>query len=111
MNEWSEWRQFPDPRRCGYLIAPLGPGLYELRNKETGELVLFGSGKNVACRMSSLLPPPLGQGTRDNARKRDYVLQQLDLIEYRTMACETESDAKAEESRLRLKSRNYIFGT
>ena len=111
MSSWSEWLPFPDPRLGGYLVAPFGPGAYELRNKETGELVLFGSGRNVACRMSSLLPPPLGQGTRNNARKRDYVLAHLDEVEYRTLSCKTEADAKVEESRLRLKSREYKFDT
>lgn len=111
VSSWSEWLPFPDPRLGGYLVAPFGPGVYELRNKETGELVLFGSGKNVAYRMSSLLPHPLGQGTRNNSRKRDYVLQHLEHLEYRTAACRSESEAKSNERQTRDAGRAYIFGT
>ena len=31
MGEWSDWLPFPDPRQAGYLNAPLGAGVYELR--------------------------------------------------------------------------------
>jgi len=77
MNEWSEWRPFPNPRRGDYLQAPFGPGVYELRHKSTGDLILFGQSKNVAWRMSSLLPAGLGCGTRGNSEKRDYVRKHL----------------------------------
>ena len=53
---------FRDPGSFGELSAPFGPGVYELRNRKTGELVLFGMSKNVAYRMSSLLPQPDGGG-------------------------------------------------
>jgi hypothetical protein len=101
---------FPDPRKGEYLHAPFGPGLYELRNKATGELVLFGSGKNVACRMSSLLPAPLGQGVRKNNEKREYVLQTLRHIEYHTKACKSVEEAKGEENHLKDED-DYLFGS
>lgn len=110
MGEWSEWRPFPDPRREGYLQAPFGPGVYELRNRETGELVLPGSGKNCALRMTSLLPAPLGQGTRLNAKKREYVLAHLVALEYRTRALATSAAAKAFEDEIR-RTGSYLFPT
>lgn len=71
MNKWSKWRPFPDPLSEGVLVAPLGPGVYELRNAATSELVRFGRSDHCAHRMSSLLPD--GAGTRNNTAKRGYV--------------------------------------
>ena len=31
--DWSDWRDFPDPRSFGILVAPFGPGVYEMRNE------------------------------------------------------------------------------
>ncbi len=105
---WSCWRQFPDPSSGGYLSAPFGPGVYELRDRARDKFVLFGRSKNVACRMSSILPSPLGAGTRNNTCKRKYVLERLTDIDYRTMACADVEAAKKEEEILR-SSKEYLF--
>ena len=83
---WSEWRVFPDPRKGEILIAPYGFGIYQLRDVQSGEFILFGRGNNCAYRMSSLLPKPFGQGTRNNESKRLYLLENLSKIEYRTIS-------------------------
>jgi hypothetical protein len=106
-KEWSEWRLFPDPRQQGILVAPFGPGCYELRHGE--QLVLYGRGGHVAQRMASLLPKPHGCGTRNNAGKREYVLEHLGTIEYRTLACASHEEAKHEEAKLRSQSVEYRF--
>ena len=31
---WSNWKSFPDPRKGDSLIAPLGSGVYQLRNRK-----------------------------------------------------------------------------
>lgn len=100
-GQWSEWRPFPDPREGGYLIAPFGPGVYELRHHSTGQGILFGEGGNLAARMSSLLPEPLGCGTRRNEGKRRHVLEHLADVEYRTMATDSREDAKMAEAYIR----------
>jgi hypothetical protein len=100
MNEWSEWRPFPDPRKGGVLIAPLGPGCYNLRLGP--QLVLFGMAGHVASRMTSLLPEPHGKGTRNNSKKRYYVFEHLAEIEYQTMACASREDATAAEKEIAL---------
>ena len=110
LNRWSRWRSFSDPKTGGYLSAPFGPGVYQLRNRKTRELVLFGKGKNVAHRMSSLLPRPLGAPGRNNEKKKEYVLDNLDNIEYRAKACGSEDEAKNEERFMRAKG-VYIFKT
>ena len=107
-NKWSGWLAFPDPEEDGYLFAPFGPGVYELHNRQTRELVLFGSGKNLAYRMSSLLPAPFGAGNRNNTDKREYVLTHLASIEYRTKACMSKKGAVNKERTLCNKN-SYIF--
>lgn len=109
--EWSEWRKFPDPRQCGILIAPFGPGCYELRRSDNGKLVLYGKGGHLSYRMTSLLPEPEGCGTRNNAHKRAYVLEHIDHIEYRTLACSTVEEAEKQEQRLKANKSAYIFPT
>lgn len=111
INAWSEWRPFPDPRTGDMLVAPLGPGCYELRRIGDHQLVLFGIGGHVAKRMSSLLPKPLGSGTRNNSDKRAYCLEHLADVEYRTMATRSRADAAERENELKKAKAHYVFGT
>jgi hypothetical protein len=110
-NTWSEWHLFPDPRQRGILHAPFGAGCYELRHRTDGRLILFGGGGNCAFRMSSLLPYPAGCGSRDNDAKRDYVLQNLANVEYRTLACADVKEAMECELELKRNRAAYIFRT
>jgi len=100
LNRWSEWRPFPDPRVGGVLVAPFGPGVYDLRRRSTQEPILFGIGGHTASRMTSLLPEPLGKGTRNNEDKRRYLVEHLADIEYRTLACTTRNEAAEVERKL-----------
>ena len=109
MNDWSEWHWFPDPRKGEWLIALFGPGCYELRHGT--QLVLYGMGNHVALRMTSLLPAPLGCGTRHNRGKRRYVLDYLGSIDYRTMPCATRQEAKECERELQAHGVGYRFQT
>ena len=86
-HDWTAWQPFPLAGLVYYLHAPFGPGVYQLRRASSGQFVLFGTSKNVAWRMASLLPSPMGTGTRRNAEKQQYVLDHLDDIDYRTLAC------------------------
>jgi hypothetical protein len=105
---WSGWRSFPDPMNGGILVAPFGPGCYELRQGE--ELVAVGCSRNVAKRMSCLLPPDAGGSTekRRNEPKQAYVRDHLPSIEYRTLACSTKEEAEACE-RAKQASEHYLF--
>ncbi len=109
--KWSVWRDFPNPEQHGVLTAPFGPGCYELRRSDTGKKVIFGSSNHVALRMTSLLSAPLGSGTRRNSEKRDWVLKYLDHIEYRTIACRDEDEAKKLERDLKVQQDSYQFRT
>ena len=101
----------PDPEDGGLLHAPFGAGVYQLRNRKTGGMVLFGESKNVATRMSTLLPPPLGAGggQRSNEKKKQYVQRYRSNIDYRTKACADKSSAVAEERTFSKK--DYMFRT
>ena len=94
---WSEWVSFPDPRNDDILHAPFGCGVYQIRDTRDSSYVLFGSGNNLAYRMSSLLPHPHGCGTRRNQDKRQYMLRYLESMEYRTIACDKKSAKKIEQ--------------
>lgn len=110
MPTWTPWRPFPDPRKDGILHAPLGPGVYDLRRISTQSPILCGIGSRCAHRMTSLLPKPLGCGTRNNSNKREYLLKHLKDIEYRTLPCTTRDQAAQAEREL-LTSQPYRFPT
>ena len=108
-GKWGDWQPFPNPAAMGYLHAPFGPGVYELRHRSSGHLILYGKSKNVSHRMSSLLPAPLGAGTRKNESKSLYVHTHLSDIDYRTMACADDDWATIEEALLMIDKDLYIF--
>ena len=61
--------------------------------------------------MSSLLPEPFGAGTRKNKDKRDYALEHLDDVEYRTIATASVDEAITIENELKKNKDKYIFST
>ena len=109
MTDWTRWRAFPNPHAPDYLVAPFAEGVYELRNSVSRRLVYLGTAKNVAYRMTSLVPEmPGGQGTRNNRELRDYVYRNREHIEYRTWACEGGVDIFEFEKAHRKKG-DYLF--
>ena len=109
MNVWSSWYPFPDPNSGGFLFAPFGPGVYELHNRATGELVNCGQSKYLAKRMTSLLPSNAGgSGTRNNHDLREYILYNINGIEYRTRACADKKTAQEEKAKMQ-RYNKYLF--
>jgi hypothetical protein len=117
---WSKWKPFPDPSKSSEKFISLMmkkvrnllyPGLYQLKNIKTNEYVLFGIAKEISKRMSSLIPNRCGGvGTRNNQMKREYVWNNIDVIEFRTITTETRQDAQQIERYV--KSLNiHIFNT
>jgi len=114
LGNWSQWKQFPDPRKGDLLCAPLGPGCYEQRlgEQKGHQKVLFGHDKCVAQRMTSLLPSADGgSGTRNNEEKRNCVWSHIDEIEYRTIAFGSVDEAKKCENELKKCRDEYCFKT
>ena len=81
-----------------------------MKNEATHELVLFGIGQNLNDRMKSLMPPPYGVGTRNNMRKREYVLKYWADLEFRVFLTNTRKEAARIEKVFR-QARNHIFNT
>lgn len=101
-SDWGPWVPVPPPDRFKHDVAgPVGPGVYQLRNRETKELILFGISGNLSDRLRSLMPKPHGTGTRNNAEKRAFVLAHHAVIDYRLRLTETREQAKAIEDLLK----------
>jgi hypothetical protein len=90
IGRWAEWRRFPRAERGEHIEAPIGPGIYEVREAATGALFAFGSADSVARALAGLTARPrsfaswfgFGRGVGN-----------LDL-EYRTCAASTRAEAK-----------------
>ncbi len=117
---WSNWKLLPNPSKSHNSFRslimkavrnPSYPGVYQLKNNDTGEYVLFGVGVKVGERMCSLIPKEYGGvGRRNNHYKRDYVWKNIEYIQFRTITTETRNEAL--EIERFLKHQNiHIFNT
>lgn len=100
----------PKPENCRNIVGPAESGVYQIRNKESNYLILFGIRKKCRNRMKSLYPSPFGTGTRNNECKRKYVLDNWRKLEYRTMKTESREEAKRIEDSLKA-DKNHVFNT
>jgi len=98
MQAWTNWKHFPDAQRGGLVEAPIGPGVYEVRHVDTGEVVAFGHAANVANAISDLkVAANTGVFARLFHRSASLPVNEL---EYRTCAAGSRSEAKTAASRL-----------
>lgn len=110
MINWTEWKPMPAPDDCRNIEGPEDCGVYQIRNKETGQFIQFGESKTCRERMKSFFPKPYGKGTRNNEAKRIYILENWKNLEYRT--CATVSKEEAVKIDRHLKSLNiHLFNT
>jgi hypothetical protein len=94
MNKsWSNWKRFPDANNGGVVEAPIGPGVYEVRRADNGELVAFGHSGNVANSISELKVENRRSGWISMFR-RQPVVPASNNLEYRTFAAASRSEAK-----------------
>jgi len=91
---FTPWRPFPDPQRGGVIEAPIGPGVYEVRRIENGELVAFGYSAKVAEDLSRLRPSQAAPSWMRRLTRQASGYPPSEL-EYRTSATATKSQAKA----------------
>src|SRR3954451_22513713 len=54
MQTWTSWKRFPDAHSGGLVEAPIGPGVYEVRHVDTGEVIAFGHSGSVANAIGEL---------------------------------------------------------
>lgn len=93
IGSWTSWKRFPNAARGEHVEAPIGPGIYEVRKIENGDLVAFDASANVAYALSALVRKPAARPwtklfRNDNASWHDNEL------EYRTCAATSLSEAK-----------------
>jgi hypothetical protein len=104
---WSNWKRFPDPQAGESLQAPIGPGLYEVRNAVSGDLVAFDYSGQVASALSQLLPDDSAPFWR-RFLQRDPVVHRSRDLEYRTLATTTKEEARLIAFRL-IERRHSVF--
>ena len=99
VSGWTTWKLFPLAEYGEHIQAPVGPGVYEVRQVSTGDLIAFGHSAQVAHTLSSLAPsgglpfwkrPFAGRASR--MPRRD--------LEYRTCATATKAQARMVAERL-----------
>lgn len=100
----------PSPENCRNINGPKSSGVYQIINNQTGELILFGIGEECQKRMKSLFPSPYGTGTRNNEYKRRYILENWQVLNYRTIETDKIETAKSIEHLL-IARNNHLFNT
>ena len=97
MQAWSNWKRFPDAYSGGFVEAPIGPGVYEVRHAQTGELVAFGHAGNVANAISAL---KVDHGRGWSRLFKRASVRPVHELEYRAAATATVGEAKTAASHL-----------
>ena len=110
MKDWTNWKPMPTLGNCRKIEGPEGPGVYQIKNNKTKQLIQFGIGIKCQQRMKSLLPAPHGTGKRNNSNKRDYILKNWINLEYRTLETDTRAEAKQIEDGIKAQN-NHLFNT
>ena len=98
---WTQWKLFPNPADYGFSLRLVfreilskanscSSGVYQVRDKNTDEWILFCEGGCLEIRMGSLLPQSAGgTGTRNNSDKREDIWQNINNREYRVLYTKT----------------------
>ena len=92
ISRWSDWRRFPRAHRGDDIVAPICPGIYEIRVASSGALYRFGVTENIAQTLSGLSPKP-----RTSLRAFFFGSDRNAIpdLEYRTCATSTKAEARA----------------
>ncbi len=98
VSSWGLWRPFPNQESGGSIEAPIGPGVYEVRHTNTGELIAFGPATSVAQALSKVAPRPV-TGLRSLFAGKTPAHRSGDL-EYRTCSASSAVEAKFAAERL-----------
>ena len=98
VGSWSAWKHFPHRRSGGNIEAPIGPGVYEVRHIETGELIAFSYSANCANALSELKVPSERGGLSRLCRREGRACDTT-ALEYRTFAAASRAEAKTAAQR------------
>ena len=89
IGRWTEWKRFPKAERGEHLEAPIGPGIYEIREAATGGLFTFGAADSVAQALAAVAMPQ-----RSFTSWFRGSVPTTPNLEYRTCATSTKAEAK-----------------
>lgn len=106
ITTWSEWKRYPRATLGETLEAPIGPGIYEVRNARSGGLFAFGAVDNVAEALARI-------GVPSRSLKSWFVRAgeaSLPDLEYRTCATHTKAAAKIAAERMIGRREAYLAG-
>jgi hypothetical protein len=103
ISTWSEWKRYPRPGRGENIVAPISPGIFEVRVAATGALHSFDAVDNVAQALSMLTV-----GSKSWFGRRGPGT--LPDLEYRTCAASSKADAKAAAERMIGRREAYMSG-
>jgi hypothetical protein len=103
ISTWSEWKRYPRAGRGENIVAPISPGIYEVRIAGTGALHSFEAVENVAVALAQLQV-----GSRSWFARRDA--SKAPELEYRTCATSSRADAKAAAERMIGRRETYMSG-
>ena len=90
---WSDWHYLPDACHRERLQAPTGPGLYEVREFDSGEVIAFDYAAHVAKTLANIALEDPTSILRRLTHPRRISPHHRD-IEYRTLATATTTEAK-----------------
>lgn len=100
---WTTWKPYPNAARGESIEAPIGPGLYEVRDVASDALFACGATENVALELAQLGARPASWFTRKKP-------VQLPALEYRTCATTSFTAAKAAAAHLFDRRGTYLRG-
>ena len=97
---WSEWHDFPSAGKIEFDATPFA-GVYKIRLKGTEIIVNVGYSKELKSRMKTLLPPPTYKSNRrHNMKLRNYILENIDQLEYCTANAKSSEEAIAMKAQI-----------
>jgi hypothetical protein len=92
IGNWTGWKRFPNAQRGEHVEAPIGPGLYEVRQVSSGDLAAFAASPIVAYALSALRRAPSPRSWMSLFKNKET--SSSGELEYRTCAAATLSEAK-----------------
>ena len=108
MQSWTSWKRFPDAHSGGLVEAPIGPGVYEVRHVDTGEVIAFGHSGSVANSIGELkINGKAGLWAKMFHRSASIPVGDL---EYRTCATSSKANARAAAERMIGRREAYMSG-
>ncbi|RTL54134.1 MAG: hypothetical protein EKK40_04550 [Bradyrhizobiaceae bacterium] len=102
---WGEWKSYPKGVPGDRLEAPIGPGIYEVRNASTGALYAFGAVDSLAEALARIGAPSRSLATFFIKREAH-----LPDLEYRTCATDTKAQAKIAAERMIGRREAFLAG-